>query len=240
MLLDNTVRHHAVTHESAWISTGTKKWGPHDVPTGYLARIPVRSLDDTSEDHHNVKYLPGLLSLAQSGKIQFLTSEGLDSERGHQPHSRYAGIGLYDNDLFGSIHIARVDNGNIFRTPTVEHFRNTIALDSDPLYRGLVTVLGVSHSQDAWHIYTAEKHSLFCFLTMDYKLYRHFKANSHREPIKSLRTQLLTPAQLGRDLKLTPVPLNLLSYHGASYPVRPDLHWQNQKRRPSRTKPKTK
>ena len=46
VLIDSCVRTHAVTHEEAWIDTGTVLWGGvHPINTGYIARVPVHAAD---------------------------------------------------------------------------------------------------------------------------------------------------------------------------------------------------
>lgn len=61
-------------------------------------------------------------------------------------------------------------------------------------YASLVAVLGRKNSQDAWHIYTAEKHNLFCFLTMDFKLVTCLEAQKNAPRIRSMKTAVMTPA----------------------------------------------
>ena len=71
---------------------------------------------------------------------------------------------------------------------------------------------------------------MFCFLTMDYKLLKALSSRAKSEPIRSLKTKVLTPEQLGKLIWLTPVNPALLSYEDASWPVRPDLYWPDSKR----------
>ena len=54
VLVDNTVRAHGVTHETAWVSTGQARWGDHEADTGYAARIPVRDDHDQSDAARSV------------------------------------------------------------------------------------------------------------------------------------------------------------------------------------------
>uniref|UniRef100_UPI001C204233 hypothetical protein n=1 Tax=Enterococcus faecalis TaxID=1351 RepID=UPI001C204233 len=46
---------------------------------------------------------------------------------------------------------------------------------------------------DAWHIRTAERHELFCFLIMDRKLLATCHSQRKKEPLKSLKTKILSP-----------------------------------------------
>ncbi len=247
ILVDNSVLFHAVTHETAWLSTGKSKWGPHDIDTGYAARIPVRHKDSDSKEYRNIKYLPGIAHLARIGGLSLKTSGELYLERFRQPVGRFEGYGIFDHNLFSDIEMAHVDvipdmvtNPKLMNLPSIEEQqRERLSNSSDPLYRSLAEILGPKNSQDAWHIRTAEVHGMFCFLTMDFSLCRSFDGRREQEPIKSLRTKVMTPSQLGKYLRLFPVDPNLLSYAGASYPVRPDLHWPDEKRqRPTRNRSK--
>jgi hypothetical protein len=115
--------------------------------------------------------------------------------------------------------------------------RARLARSKDPLYLDLVKLLGPTNSQDAWHIRTAEFHGMHCFLTMDFKLCKKIEERRNQEPVRSLRTKVMTPLQLGRHLWLLPLNPRLLSYNDASFPVRDDLHLPDAKRRrPKRTR----
>jgi len=238
VLVDSTVLFHAVTHETAWVSTGSTKWGPHDVDTGYAARIPVRR-KDKSREYLNVSYLPGIAYLARIGRLSLMTSGELYAERLKHPSGRYSGYGYFDHDLFAGIEMKYVDaipdmifGPKSMNLPNIEEQQHErLAHSKDPLYLGLVKQLGPNNSQDAWHIRTAEAHGLFCFLTMDFPLLKNLDGRRGQEPIRSLRTKVMTPLELGTYLRIFPVDPRFLSYTGAGYPVRPDLHWPDGKRR---------
>lgn len=238
VLVDNTILFHSITHETAWVPTGMTKWGPHDVDTGYAARIPVRGAEDESREYRNVKYLPGIAHLARIGKLALMSSGELWTERLYQPSGRFNGYGYSDLDLFKDIEMPLVDSIPDMRIgpswlglPSVESARDQrLANSTDSLFRSLVSQLGPSNSQDAWHIRTAEVNEMFCFLTMDFKLLKTLRARSNTEPLKSLRTRIITPEQLGRYLWLAPMDPVFLSFEDANSPVRPDLHWPDSKR----------
>ncbi|MCB9992242.1 MAG: hypothetical protein H6873_01145 [Hyphomicrobiaceae bacterium] len=242
ILVDSNVLGNAVTHETAWVSTGPGKWGDIEIETGYSARIPVHPEDSQSREYVNASYLPGVARLAHDGYLELLTSAELQDEIFRQPAGRFGGYGSFDYSILRSTKFESVD-GVVFPTlgpsslnlpsakeQQLERIRNK----ADGLYLDLVKVLGTKSSLDAWHIRTAEKHGLFCFLTMDFKLCRKVRESQDREPIKSLKTKVMSPQELGEFLGLRPIPLNLLSYHGASWFVRPDLHMPGGKRRPLR------
>lgn len=245
VLVDNTVLSHAITHETGWISTGMTSWGTHQVDTGYSARILVRRRDTESREYRNVSYLPGMVHLARVGQLSLMTSAELCAERFRQPVGRFSGYGIFDHGLFVGIEMESVDGfpetiigpKHMNLPSSEEQQRERLARSTDPLYLGLVRQLGPSNTQDAWHISTAELHGMFCFLTMDFALCRNFNGRRDQEPIRSLRTKVMTPLQLGQYLGLFPVRPALFSYTSASYPVRPDLHWPDGKRRrPGRTR----
>jgi hypothetical protein len=237
VLVDNTVLAHAITHESAWVSTGTSKWGPHDIETGYSARVPVRDRDSRSRESDDICYLTGLAHLARQGRVSLLTSAALWEERVRHPAGRYSGYGYYDLNLFSGVEFDMVDRmpDTVFgpdgrELGSAEAQRMRLDSVTDPLYRGLVALLGPGNSQDAWHIWTAEAHAAFCFLTMDYKLCRTLEARRHQEPVRSLKTQVLTPRQLAWHLAYFPVNPHRFTFTDADFPVRGDLSWPNQRR----------
>src|SRR5690349_1709659 len=98
----------------------------------------------------------------------------------------------------------------------VDQQRRRIDQSGDALHEALVARLGQRNSQDAWHIRTAERYGAYCFLTMDWKLLRTLGGVRKHEPVKSLRTLVLTPEQFGKRWGLIPVPPFVLSYNDAS------------------------
>ncbi|MFH1217775.1 MAG: hypothetical protein V1706_14870 [Pseudomonadota bacterium] len=243
ILVDNSVLGHSVTHETAWISTGKQPWGDQKIDTGYTARIPVRSENDTSVIANSVKYLPGIANLAKRGLMLLATSQELEDERFTQPTGRFRGYGICDFSPFSDLKFEMIDDseGSIViassypGTPSIETQRKKrLESKTDPLYRKLVSVLGPKNSQDAWHIVTAEHNNCYCFLTMDFKLVRNIRAQSKNATIKSLKTKILTPEEFGKELGIIPMSPRLYSYHNADYPVRHDINWPDSKRRKHR------
>src|SRR5690606_4939389 len=241
ILFDNTVLAHATTHETAWINTGPTQWGPHTINTGYSARIAVHPTDSDAREYEHIQYLPGLISLARNGILSLYSSAELQDEQFTKPSGMFRGYGYYDHNLFAGGKLESID-GWVFPhmgpswmnlpSPEEQRRRRLLAKESeDPEYASLVAVLGPKNSQDAWHIRTAEKHDLLCFLTMDFKLIRRIEAQRNARRVKELRTKVMTPAELGRHLRLRPIAPHILSYTDASYPVRSDLSWPDGKRR---------
>lgn len=252
ILVDSSVLALSVTHETRWISTGRHPWGPHMTDTGYMARVPVRrrpsrhASRSDKRDFEDVCYLTGLAHLARIGLIRLKTSGELRIEQWKHPTGRFRGHGYFDYSLFKGIDIESVD-----RMPEMQVLRTWMTASSrkdqqqerlqkstDALYKGIVKHLGSRQNQDAWHIRTAETHGLFCLLTVDQKLCNNFRQRSKQEPLRSLKTKVLTPSELGRHLGLRPLDPKYLSYEDASFPVRPDLNMPGDKRqRDKRTRP---
>ncbi|EJT04941.1 hypothetical protein [Rhizobium sp. CCGE 510] len=239
VLVDGSLLGHSITHETAWISTGTKKWGDVDIEGGYAARICVHGPDCDTEIYRNVTYMPGIAHLARKGLLELYTSAELEDEQARHPVGRFRGYGLMDHGLFRDIRMRSVD-GYAFSTMGPGWLTNSdpkaeqqarLAGSDDALYTSLLKKLGAKNNLDAWHIRTAERHNMFCFLTMDFSLKRLVDANAQKEPFRSLRTRVMTPVDLGRFLGLTPVPPAFFSYHDANWFVRSDLHWPDNTRR---------
>jgi hypothetical protein len=65
---------------------------------------------------------------------------------------------------------------------------------------------------------------------MDFDLLERIGKVQHLEPFVSLKTKVIAPIALCEYLGLTPIPTTFLSYHSASFPVRPDLHQPGSRR----------
>lgn len=237
ILIDVNVLAKGVTHKTGVI-TSESTWGGQPIEVGSAARMPVHALDDKSEDYANIKYLPGIAHLARRGHLELLSSGELADEMFSQPSGRFRGSGWFDYGIFNDIRIESVD-GIVFPTmgpsylnlPSPRQQRqDRLANSGDELYKALLRRMGDRNSQDAWHIRTAERHGLYCLLTMDYKLRRVVEANKHHEPFRSLTTRVMIPMEFGKEFGLKPVPPHLLSYHNASFPVRSDLVFPSRRR----------
>lgn len=153
---------------------------------------------------------------------------------------------MYDLNLFADLALDSIDGltfpyigpswMNLSDISTQQADRLKAYAQRDPEYASLVKILGPKNSQDAWHIRTAEIHNLFCFLTMDFKLIKALNAQKGTDRIKGLKTRVLTPIELGKELGLFPINPLILSYTNASFPVRADLSWENGKPRGGRRK----
>jgi hypothetical protein len=238
ILINNEVLDHAVTHDSAWITTGDDRIGDSVLSTGYSARVPVHDPMNITDDYRDLKYLAGIAHLAKTGSLKLRTSAHLLAERDYQPSGRFRGYGYEDLNLLRRVEIEPIDawlpselgGGQSSWPLTRDTLRDHIERIGDDRYRQLRDCLGQGNSQDAWHIRTAEKHGAFCLLTMDRPLLRAIESQRGHAAIKSLTTRVMTPSQLGSYLRLSEISPVLMSYHDGDAPVHTELHMPNQKR----------
>lgn len=239
VLVDSNVHHHAVTHETSWISTGTATFGSSTRGTGYASRVPVFRQSSKSKAYENVCHLAAIAQLAKIGKAKLWTSHHLILERDKHPRARFADIGWFDFNLFGRGELPSIDGDaydkimmapfSINSSPPPD-ISTTLAKSKDELYLNLVRVMGGKNSQDAWHIRTAEVHGLYCFLTMETKLLKIMHAQRDRPVIRNLKTRVMSPKMLSEALNLRPIALKHFDHKDSSWFVRPDLHWEGEKR----------
>ncbi len=231
ILMDNTVLGHGTTHKTGWVSTGPKQWGGQLLNTGYAARMPAHA-PNNSILYKNICFLPGIASLAERGVLRLYTSAELRSERERQPAGRFVGYSVYDLNLFANLHIDSID-GHIFSATTAVREENLVSEAvkaqrerlkhvSDTDYELLVALLGEKNSQDAFHLLTAEKYELFCFLTMDFKFHRAWDGARKNKKFP-LSTPVMTPEEFALYFGIKPVEPYLLSYKNASFPVNSDV-----------------
>lgn len=237
ILVDNSVLGNAVTHETAWISTGPTMWGPHEIDTGYRARVPVHSDSNDGEIYRNLTYLSGIALLGKTNRLRLCTSAELRDETWRKPSGMFRGYGHFDFSIFGDVELECIDKleGGWMLSPggpsLQEQQQLRLQNSDDPLFKALVNRLGPKQNLDAWHIRTAEAHGLFCFLTMDFKLRRTVERWKDYEPFRSMKTKVMTPEEFGQKFDLIPVPPRLHSYTNASFFVRSDLHMPGETRR---------
>lgn len=239
ILVDSNVHHHTVTHETGWISTGEKRFGPTVKGTGYAARVPVFRQGSEARTYENVCYLAAIAQLANIGRAKLWTSHHLLLERDGHPRARFADVGWFDFNLFGRGELPSIDGDPSdevlitpfsFNAPPPDDITTVLSQSTDKLYLELVRVKGEKNSQDAWHIRTAEVNGLHCLLTMETSLLRIMQAQRERPVIKSLTTRVMSPKMLGKELRLRPIELKHFDHQDSSWFVRPDLHWEGEKR----------
>jgi hypothetical protein len=226
VLVDTSVCGHSVTHGTAWINTGKKMWGHIEIDTGYSARVPVYSRESDLRVFKESRYLAGLAYLAKSNALQFFNSAELHAEQLRQPAGRFRGYGWSDLGIFNDVPFKSVDEHHYFdlENPKEKQLER-IASCSDPLFRSLLDLLGEKSSLDAFHIATAEKHGLFCFLHMDFKLERQLEQKKSAPVLRGLKTKIFTPSQFGDFIRLIPLdPFIWIDHNPHGFFSRPDLH----------------
>ena len=238
ILLDSNIHSHAITHEDAWIDTETQLWGGKiPVATGYSARVSVYSASSKTPEYLDICYLTGIAFLARKGLIKLRTSSELLAEQDRHPPARFRSVTYSGMSLLDAIEVESVDGWNFdallhgkANLAQMQHDR--LAQSGDQLFQKILKILGhEKHSQDAWHIATAEKHGCAAFLTMDYKLLRLLENRKRQISSLGLSTKVLTPRDFGSLMKMRPLPPHLFSYDRASFPVRSDLHLPGERRR---------
>ena len=208
-------------------------WGDIEIDTFTTARVPVMY---KQREFDSVQYLPAIVSLANQNLIQLYSSWELRDEQWSQPTNRYRPLGIADYSLLQNVDIKLFDDSDYQydfgswisvpkKTPQQQRQKRLSEKD-DPLYLGLLSVLGQKNSQDIWHLVTAEREGCYCLLTMDYRLIKTLESQKNNKFVKSLKTKVMTPEQLGKEWNLRPVHHRFFSYHGASTPVRTDLRTQ--------------
>jgi hypothetical protein len=243
LLLDSTIHYNAVTHEDAWIDTGTVLWGAvQPIKTGYAARIPVHSADNDTQLYRDISRLTVITTLARKGVFELYTSAELMAERTRHPQARFRATGYSGFSLLDGLEIKSVDGWNFDSFTTggatisdlTEMQRRRLRESGDSIYEAALHTLGSEkHSQDAWHIRTAQVTGMYGLLTMDYSLIRLVSAQSKKLQQAGVTIKIITPSQLNSELGLGAVAPYLFSYTNASFPVRADLCWPNERRKPT-------
>ena len=234
ILLDNTVRGLAVTHETRWV---------YEENRGYQARVPVHRPDNKSLEYKQLTYLTSIAHLARMGFVELYTSGELDDERFRQPAGRYTGYGYSDYSLFGGLKIKRVDElvlpvmgPKAWNLPSAaEQQRARIEAKNDPLFNQIYDLmskqLGPKCRQDCWHIRTAEKYNMYALLRTDRSLLKSYGSLKHKKPLSDIGPIVVDPIELAKIFGVSPVPPILLSYNNADWFVRIDQAMPNEKRR---------
>jgi hypothetical protein len=232
VLIDNSSVAHGVTHETAWISTGTKLWGGAiPIETGYSSRIPVHSHTNRSQTYREITYLIGIAELARKGLIKLVRSSELRAEAWRQPPGLFMGYGWEDLSIFHGIDIPSVDNRPFSLFGGVEDQRVRINRKIDEPFHSLLRYFPEKQNFDVWHVHTAHKHEAFCFLTMDFKFHRQFHQSRKRSGFPALRSEPMLPSELAARLGLRPIHSFLMSYRKKRFFVRHDLFMPTQQRR---------
>lgn len=236
ILIDTSLFFHAVTHETAWIGTGTKLWGGiHPVETGYMARIPVHDRRADNRVYKEVCFLIPLAELAKQELVKLQTSAEIRAEIYRQPFGRFTGYGWNDLCVIHWADAPSIDGILIDLSDAREKQLERIHACQDERYRELLKLFPQKQSLDVFHIYTASKHGIRYFLHVDFALSETIRQNKNKEAFKSLGVEVMLPSEFGKRFGLIPVPPIVISDRASRFFVRPDLHRPNNVRqRPKR------
>jgi hypothetical protein len=232
VLIDNSTLAHGVTHETVWISTGTKLWGGvTPIETGYQSRIPVHSHANTSETYREIRYLIGIAELARKGHIKLVRSSELAAEAWRHPPGLLTGYGWEDLSIFQGIEMPNVDKRPFSLFDGVEDQRARLGREAVEPFRSLLSYFPEKHSFDVWHLHTAHEHEATCFLTMDFKFRRQFEQSRKRVGFPVLKSRPMLPSELAAEIGLRPIDSFMISYRNPKFFVRHDLHMPSERRR---------
>jgi hypothetical protein len=206
--------------------------GQIPVDTGYAARIPVHDSNSSDRIYLEVTYLVGIAELAKRGHIRLVTSAELEAEKLRQPIGRFRGYWYHDHSLFEGIDIPSIDGHHFDANEPKAAQQSRLAASETQPFVTLANLLPKKSNLDAWHIHTAHKYRLHCFLVVDFPLITNMgKAERHKD-FPKLDTKVMLPSQLGQSIKLRPIHTAAISYEDANWIVRSDLHTPKNKRTP--------
>jgi hypothetical protein len=165
------------------------------------------------------------------------------AEREKHPQTKFRDTGYYDFNLLSRLDIQPIDEWSFdafvhdaMKTGVTLHDLQVKRVNSstDTYFQKIWTLFGRGKNQslDAWHLRTAHEHGLDGILTMDYKLERTFRQTQAALNAAAFSARVWTPSEFAKELGIQKVSPNLFCYTDASYPVRPDLHMPNVRRRP--------
>jgi len=231
ILIDTSVLGNSVTHETAWVSTGTKKWGDLPVDTGYMARIPIHSPENDSRIYNEIRYLIGIAKLSREGHLKPFTSAELIAEQDRQPQGRFRGYSLFDLSLWDGIKVPSVD-GRVsdWRDSDGSRQRVRILQSNSEIFKSIKSYFPGKSSQDTFHLSTAIERNMYFYLTMDFKFIEQYEQARRRTGFPEHHCQAMLPSRLAQTLGIKPIHSFIITHQGSSWFAREDLHMPEQRR----------
>ncbi len=231
ILIDNSALGHGTTHQTAWMNTGKTLWGGlNPVDTGYAMRIPVHAPDSSDQIYREVTFLVGIAELAKRGHIELVTSAELQAECLRQPFGRFRGYGTMDLNVFDGIQIPSVDGYHFDAVNPKAAQQARLARSKAEPFASLARMLPKKSNLDAWHIHTAHRNGLYCFLVLDVPLTKNFRRASKLKGFPLLNTALMLPSELAAAIQLRPIETFAISYQNSNWFVHPELSSPDNKR----------
>lgn len=219
VLVDNSVRHHAVAIRGEWQesvpSSIDEKICWEVLPGEIISREKVEKIKEEKGGPQG-RWIASLAISNKNGAWEAHSTDALCFETWHHKSSLYAGEKHGDKSLLSHVHFTKHKtlHGFSFSFPCEENIvsilRAYLDISTDPQYLHLKSVLGTSlsrrrSSQDIWHMACLERLGLERFLTCDTKLISAIKS----VPDKALRQEWLhkvvLPITLCKELSLPPL-----------------------------------
>ena len=217
ILVDTSVRHHAVAIKGHWVDTGTVLWGGKiPVNTGYLVSIEQGHKVKVSKGGDQTRYIAALARAFMNGEHEAHSTDALVLETMHQEVGKYAGYGYGDTSLFRDVAFSAVHhtlNGCSVLIPPddpVNALRQFLRDEPDSCFNEILAALGGvvksgKHCQDAWHLRCAMFLGMSAFLSVDTVLIGHIKSIADKELRHKLLEVVQLPVELCNKLGILPM-----------------------------------
>ena len=216
LLVDNSVRHHAVALKGEWKDTGDVLWGGKiPIETGYIKSSERGVKVRESHGGDQTRYIASIANSKDELELTFHTTDALSFERFDKPLAQQFGAKLGDVSLLANVdlekHITLPELK--FATPSqnpLEELRHEISKQNDPIFNEIWSALRCvkksdKSSQDAWHLACAIKLKMNYFLSSDSKLYGQICSINDYLLRKKLVQIFMRPFELCERLRIEPL-----------------------------------
>lgn len=108
VLVDNSVRHHSVEHQSDWLDTGVKRWGANSGINTHTGRLVSRNIPIVIKDTkggQQSKYIVALAITHMQGEWEAHTTDALGSRLidGQSQNKTVAARAMAERKTFGHL-----------------------------------------------------------------------------------------------------------------------------------------
>jgi len=205
ILIDNSVRQHAVALKGEWQSNGVQYWGGEiPIETGKISsKLKSRQMKIGPQEGA----IAALANEFLHNNIEAYTTDALSFETFHQPLGRFTGVNYGDFSLFSKIKYKKINTLDDFSfcvppDDIVGKLREHLNQSNNPLFLKIKNALPDKSSQDAWHLYCVGRFDLDIFLTTDSALIGQIKSISDENFKNELIKIVRTPEELCTDLDI--------------------------------------